>query len=529
MRRKKPTGRKRISTQGFDETRTPSYSLYTMNLTNDKLMAGDWAKGSQGTGEASWLLTGTFFLDYAVPSLCESWELPDDETIIYHIRQGVHFHNKPPVNGREMTAHDVVYSLERLFFDETTYTYGTYPPGNGPISITALDDWTVEIKVPMIQQAPLLFTTGDFNYIVPQDMVEEYGDMTAWENSCGTGPFILTDYVQASSLTFERNPNYWMHNPLHPEDQLPYLDGVKWLIVPDASTSLAAFRTGKLERRGVSDDDEPDLRKNCPELAWLQTLVTTSYDIFMRTDKEPYSDIRVREALAMAIDRPALVEYYYEGNAEILASLVGPFPEFMDVYTPLEELPEETRALFEYNPDRAKELLSEAGYPDGFQTEIITSSESVLPIIKDDWSKIGVELDIQMRTTAVWYTIALRRTHEHMIRSYNSLDKLKINSFEKEQQRNFSMVDDPVYQEMYNESIASMLDDAKFRSIVKDMVPYILSQSWYIPMPVPYYYYAWWPWVKGYGGESTVGYYRSGDYVKYIWIDEDLRKEMTGR
>ena len=134
-----------------------------------------------------------------------------------------------------------------------------------------------------------------------------------------------------------------------------------------------------------------------------------------------------------------------------------------------------------------------------------------------------------MKTTAVWYTMGLRGSHEHMIRSYNSLDKLKINSFEKEQQRNFSKVDDPVYQEMYNESIANMLDDAKFRSIVKEMVPYILSQSWYIPMPVPYYYYAWWPWVKGYGGESTVGYYRAGDYVKYIWIDEDLRREMTGR
>lgn len=515
--------------RGFDEATTPPYSTVTMPLTNDKLISGDWAKGTQGTGEASWLHSATFFYKYAVGSLATSWEIPDDETIIFHIREGVHFQNKPPVNGREMNAHDVVFSLERLYFDDSTYSYATYPEGRGPTSIKALDDWTVEIKVPVATQIPLLFAMGDFNSIVAHEIIDEYGDMRDWENSWGTGPFTITDYVPVSALTFERNPNYWMNDPLHPDNQLPYLDGIKRLIIPDASTTLAAFRTGKLDRRAISWEDEPEIRENNPELKWLQTLATGTAVIYMRLDTDPYTDIRVRRALSMAVDQQSMVDYYYEGNAELHATLVGPFPELGDIYTPLEELPESTRELFDYDLDKARDLLAEAGYPDGFKATIVTSSEGVLPIIKDSWSKIGVDLDIQIKTSAVLYSIQVRRQHEEMIYYGLSNNKVKINTFEKQMTRNLSMADDETYQRLFDESLLTMMDPDKFNPIVKEMVQYIIGQVWYVPLPAPYTYYAWWPWVKSYGGESSVGYFRSGDYTKYVWIDQELREEITGR
>ena len=516
--------------QGFDEISTPNYSTYTQNLTNEELTTGDWAKGPAGTGEASWLIYTTYFPNLEIGSLAESWEIPDEETIIFHIRKGVHFHDKPPVNGRELTADDVVFSFKRVYEVEGAYTGTTYPEGHRPTSITAPDKWTVVMKVPAEEMAPLLFTHTDFIHIVPHEMVEKYGNMEDWEASCGTGPFEMIDYVPMSSITFVRNPSYWGKDPLRPENTLPYLDSVKWLVIPDTSTRISALRTGKIDRLGVGWEDADSIMQTNPELQYMRTLSGMSYDLFMRVDKPelPFDDIRVRRALSMAIDKQTIAEDYYGGNAAVLSSLVGPFKEFMDVYTPLEELPESTRELFEYHPDRAKELLAEAGYPDGFATEIICTSGAadILSIVKADWEKIGVDLELKVRETAVWYMMGLGGKHTEMIYSYQPCDKLKINSFQPEQPRNFSKVNDPRCDELFDLSEANMMDDAKFRSIVKELVQYILGNSWTIPMPVSYSNTMWWPWVKGYHGESTVGYFNNYKYLQYIWLDQELKKEM---
>ena len=518
---------------GFDEASTAHYQTYTTNLTTDELFTGDWAKGPVGTGEASWRLPGVFFPHLEVPCLATGYELPDNETIIFNIRQGVPFQDKPPVNGREMNAHDVVFSMERSFGTPTAYNYSTYTAvGQGPHSITATDDWTVEIKCPPEQQVALLYVTSDCVSVVPPEMAEAWGgSFKDWRSAIGTGPFLLVDYVPMSSITFERNPNYWRTDPLHPENQLPYLDGVKILVIPDNSTRISALRTGKLDFAGVGWEDGDELLESIPELNYARGLGTAGMNIFMKVNDpdKPWSDIRVRRALAMALDQPTIKEQYYGGNAEILTCPVVPIEEFMGMYPALEELPESTRELFEYHPDKARQLMAEAGYPDGFKAEIICTSGSVdiLSIVKANWEEIGVELAIESRESPVWQGIGIFKTYKDMIHFYSgNAVPLKFLLFRPDTYLNIGLIDDEYLNEQYDKLLVNMADWAKVEEILKESYIYALDKCWWIQTPQSYSYSMWWPWVKNYEGVSTVGYWNDYNYFMYMWLDWDLKKEM---
>ena len=99
----------------FDETFGTPATVPTLHITNEELFEGDWAKGPAGTGETTWLYHMMPPPYVITGALAESWEMPDDNTMVFHIRQGVHFHNKPPTNGRELVADDIVFSLKRLW------------------------------------------------------------------------------------------------------------------------------------------------------------------------------------------------------------------------------------------------------------------------------------------------------------------------------------------------------------------------------------------------------------------------------
>ena len=511
------------------------YAIPQLNLTHNELYTGDWAKGSQGTGEASWTISGTYFPHLQVGSLATSWELPDNETIIWHIRQGVRWHDKPPVNGREFNAHDAAFNLNRSFFTPGSFLGDInfrQDKGMGPTSIKALDDWTVEMKVPPEVQMVMLFDASDYIFMQAPEVIEQYGDASDWEVSVGTGPFMLTDYVPVSSSTFERNPNYWMKNPLHPEDQLPYLDGVTILVIPDTATSLAAFRTGKLETRTVDDADWQSLVKNYPDLLWDRETPMSATTIYMKQDNPdlPQTDIRVRKALYYAIDHQSIIDDYYFGEAMMITAPVPDIAEFSSMRTPLEEYPEEVQKHYVYYPEEARQLLAEAGYPDGFEATILTSSEGLLPIIKDMWNKVGVTLNIDMRTSPVVNTMVIGGRFEDMYYGGTSGSiVLKLHYWRPESYLNYSQIDDEVFNEWYKEFKENVHNWDVVSGMLKEMEPRMRGLAYDIYLPAQYYYFMWWPWLKGWYGETTIGYWNSYSQMNYLWIDTDLRKEMTGR
>ena len=526
-----------IDVLGFDEAGTLPYTEMTLPLTHDELLVGDWARGPAGSGEVSWA-SRAFLAKFMVGSLAESYEIPDSQTLIFHIREGVHFALYPPspasklLNGREVTAADVVFTLERLFRGGT-YHVSVATGSFMPESITAPDKWTVVIKVPKDAGMALPYIT-DMAHIVAREVVEEYGDLYDWETSCGTGsgPFILTDYVADSSITFIRNTNHWRKDPLHPQNSLPYVDKVKWLIIPDASTVVSALRTGKLDYTpSIGWETHGELLETNPELQWRSDVTEIPDVIWMRVDREPLDDIRVRQALAMAIDYQLIKDEYYGGNAEILCNWILPTAEYADYFVPLDQLPESARQLYEYHPDKAKQLLAEAGYPDGFTTEVVclSSHVDVLSIIKDYWEKIGVNLEIQVKEYGVWSAIYGRKTHDQMLIRFNTAyQPWKFAPYRPGTGTNAAFVDDKRVNEAY-EAVATAEgkgDYAESARIIREIFPYIVEQAWCIQPPASYYYPTWWPWVKNFHGERSLGHYNYSLPIAYIWLDQDLKQDM---
>lgn len=522
-------------TLGFDEISIQPWNTYSLGLTNEMLLQGDWAKGLTGSGKDSYQQGIPPPIGVRTGAIAESWDMPDDSTLIYHIRKGIRFQNKAPTSGRELTADDVVFSMNRIWNSTTSYLAGSYA-AQKPASITATDKWTVTIKFATDKtlSSNLLSREAmqEMLTIVPRDMVEKFGDMRDWKNSCGTGAYALTEYVAGSSMTFQKNPNYWYKNPLHPNDQLPYLDGVNVLVMVDASTRLAAFRTGKIDiELGLVWQDAKNLLATDSSLKYYRNL-GTAFCAFMRVDQKPFDDIRVRRAMNLAVNKEAIAKDYYGGEAEVLACPFLPTAEHQGLYTPLKELPADTQELYSYNPDKAKQLLADAGYSNGFKTNILVGfMPQEVSVLKSYWDAINVNVTIDIKDYAAWTSLATTRNFQGMVFAYHGMDvPLKFLYERTGAALNWSNLNDPGITDAWTKAYSrdyyldSANDYAKVRKLVKDAGASILGQALWVQFPTPYTYNMWWPWVKGYSGEfrvSTNSYPLS--YLIYPWVDQNMK------
>ncbi len=235
----------------------------------------------------------------------------------------------------------------------------------------------------------------------------------------GTGPFMIYDYARSRSITYARNPNYWGYDERYPKNKLPYVDNVKVLIIPDDATALAALRSGKIDYiEGQKWQTGPALKQTNPELVQSSLLGSASTGgIQIRCDKAPFTDIRVRTALQMAIDLDTIAKTFYGGTTEgIPYGLIGPL--LPDYYTPYTQWPKEVLAGFTYNPEGAKKLLAEAGYPKGFKTNVTAPTNADLDlaqIVKSYFSNIGVEMEIKTMEPTSWRNFAvLSKSHDQL-------------------------------------------------------------------------------------------------------------------
>jgi peptide/nickel transport system substrate-binding protein len=518
---------------GFDAGTMQSIMITETRIMNEPLLIGDWAKGPAGTDQVDWQLGHMGMVSVLTGALAESYELLGDDTIIFHIRPGVHWWNKPPMNGREFTADDAAWSLNREWANPGGWPRGSLPKEEWPISITALDKYTLEIKVPPQAQGKELLFCGWYIQMLPREVVEKYGDMNDWENVVGTGAFMLTDYVASSSLTYSRNPDYWQVDPIHPENQLPYLNSVKLLIISDLSSIQAAFRTGKIDMLGgISIEDFDRFKQTNPELIYSQTFPWIPKYPCGRVDKAelPFKDVRVRQAMNLAVNQQEILDSYYQGQGTMLGYPFVPSKSFADVYVPVEEMPETVRELFEYHPDKAKQLLADAGYPNGFKTKITCTSDQVdfLSILREYLLDVDIDMELDVQEGGAYFGMLKGRTFPEMITGdtypfgYYNMEEVR-----PESMSNPSFWGDDETRAAYDEAKKWLAkDDTKVRQAVKAVVPHILENAWGIWLPVSYEYWMWWPWVQNYHGETNFGHISTHLYRKYIWIDMELKKSM---
>ncbi|MBI2830334.1 MAG: ABC transporter substrate-binding protein, partial [Chloroflexi bacterium] len=520
-------------------------------ITNEAPWAGDWAKGpagGYGSNETTW--DGAFD-KWANKAgyIAESWKFDigaETSSVTWNIRKGVRWALNPNseasrlVNGRELTADDVVFSLKQVITDSRAYIYRAQPELR-VAKITAPDKYTVKIEVPSAIFQSAVSRFGDSLFIVPPEVVQKLGDMNDWKRSVGTGPFILTDFVPAGSATFVRNPNYWMKDPIGPGkgNQLPYLDGIKILMILDRSTLLAALRTGKIDVLSygttITLDDARTIKQTTPQLLSHTVLPSTSPRfINMRVDRAPFNDKRIRRALMMATDFEGIKNKYYAGEAQILSWPIVYNKEYGAAYLGLDdpEMPDSVKELYIYNPEKAKALLKEAGYPNGFKTKLTmrntTEYVDYFSIIKDMWAKAGIELTLDPKELGARKAILGTRNYEMMFDGDSApLSQLYTMVQMRGLGNNFSYIDDPVIEQDYArvQKAAGSLNFDEADRLHKELMKHVLDQAYTIPGVAPSTYYFWWPWLKNYNGEGAVGYFHR-NYYNWVWLDQGLKKSM---
>jgi len=521
----------------------------TVALTNEMTAGGDWAQGPAGTNQVDFLASGYSGISSLRGLLAETWEFPEIGTVVFHIRKGVYWQDIPNsdasalMGGRQFTADDLIFNLTRYRDDPKSTKPASQPGVYKEMTVEKLDEWMVKVRSPIDPWTGFVFHCLGYAPHYAPEVIQKYGDASDWRNAVGTGPFMLTDYVKSASATLLKNPKYWDTDPVGPGkgNQLPYVDSVKLLIITDASTRMAAIRTAKADWvTNVLLEDAKSLQGTTPELKYLRRLTDRPWLICMQTAKTdlPFSNVKVRQALTMAIDFNAIKDDYFLGEAQILNFPQGPHKGLEQTFIPLDQLPASARALYEYTVDRAKQLLSEAGYAQGFTAKITTRSVpgqiDYLSLIKDMWAKIGVTLEIDPRDSGAF--TGLVKTYDQMLfdQTFPTTNTYAdLTCFRGETYPSRSNVEDAHVREVYAEMKKNYLvNQPKVDELFKGLFPYLVEQAYYIEQPTPYVYSFWWPWIKNYHGEVNINYtgWDPGgiSWTTFVWLDQDARKLKTG-
>lgn len=495
----------------------------------ETLLEGDLSRGPGGTNEFNFSTAVGVPDALVIGNLATNWEQPDPLTIIFHIRHGVMWQGKKGVmEARELTASDVAFSFNRMLASPKVSKAYTDFIG----SVTAPDKYTVVFSLKEFQG--IWKNRIGYYYptlVYPPELVK--AGIQEWRNAVGTGPFMLKDYVQAASVTYEKNPNYWNTTTINGKEyRLPFVDRLEALLIMDESTRLAALRTAKCDlAEVVSFKYKETLAQTNPELLRLRILYDTDLLVGMRTDTPPFGDIKVRRALSMAIDRQALTKTIYGGEAEILSF---PYPSTWPetLYTPLEKLDKSVQDQFGYNPERSKQLLADAGYPNGFQTEMIVrpSEIDMASVIVSYWKNVGIDCKLETRDPTTHLSIMSNHGHKQMMLFGKSVgcafEPILSTAVAPPATYNVSMVDDPYLNALYKKALGTA-DETERERLCKEMFGYFHQQCFYIVLPNPYVYRYFWPWVKNYHGENNVRSSTAGPVYARIWLDLNLKEKIT--
>jgi peptide/nickel transport system substrate-binding protein len=434
-----------------------------------------------------------------LPDLAERWEYTDDKTAVFYLRKGVKFHNKPPVNGRELKAQDVKYSLERFATKS-----GFRARFDDVERIEAVDDYTVKIvtKHPF---APLLaqLASPSHNMILPKEAEEQYGDFNKAEAAIGTGPFILERYERGVKLVFKRNPDFYMKG-------LPYVDGIEWQVTPDAAARVSLLRAGKVDfvhTTGLLAGEEAvPLQRTNPDLKYYKYQSLNWGMFYMRTDQPPFNDIRVRRALSLAINRQAWLDALEFGEGCLNT---GPLPCALTEWKldAKEMDPAQARYLIGFDREEAKRLLAEAGHPKGFSTPLYhhpgytTPWPSRYELAVDELSKVGIQAELKPQEYGDYISTTYLGKFDKLamgpVTPFLEVDDFLYGVFYPGQPNNRGHVNDPALNEML---IAQRreLDPEKRKQIVHNLQRYLADKAYYVYVPIGLSYHVYQPHLKGF-------------------------------
>ena len=407
-----------------------------------------------------------------IPDLAEGWEVsPDGKTYTFYLKRGVRFHH-----GKPFKAEDVKASFERIIWPPRGVVSLRREAFAAVDGIETPDDYTVKFVLKRPSPSLLPNIAQGWNAIFPKDLLDAKGDMKS--EIVGTGPFKLKQYVRGVSIELVKNPDY--HVPGR-----PYLDGIKFYIIPDPNTAMSALLTGEILifRPYFVPDLTPITGQAASQIAIERTVGTLSRVVYLNARVKPWDDPRVRLAASLAIDRDEAVKVLTKENGAV-GSMMHPGGSWALPEDELRRIPG-----FGRNKDQerqeARRLLAEAGYPNGFKTKILARKgagwEDQAVFVKDQWAKVGIDATLDVQELAVRTDRLNRRDFEVEASggyavSLDDPDLVFGQSWTCNAARNYSNACDPELDAMFEQQSATT-DSQRRRALVLDMQRRALQQN----------------------------------------------------
>ncbi|SEN56105.1 ABC transporter substrate-binding protein [Lihuaxuella thermophila] len=335
------------------------------------------------------------------PGLAESWETSKDGLVwTFKLRQGIKFHDGTPFN-----AEAVAYNFNRWMdkshpehkggeFPYYGYMFGGYKGDKGHVikSVTAVDEYTVKFEL-NFPQGPFLSNLAMPVFGIASPTAVKKDPVQFNQNPVGTGPFKFKNWKKNDSITLEKNKDYWQKG-------YPKLDRLIFKSIPDNSARFTALQSGDIDMMdGLNPDDVKLVESNKQLQLFKQAGMNVAY-LALNTEKKPLDHPKVRQALNHAVNKEGIIKSFY---ADLAVPAVNPMPDIIWGYN--KEIKD-----YEYDLDKAKQLLAEAGYPNGFEIEFYAMTEprpympngkKVAEYMAADFEKIGVKTKI---VTYDWQT-----------------------------------------------------------------------------------------------------------------------------
>jgi peptide/nickel transport system substrate-binding protein len=437
--------------------------------------------------------------------LAQSWEQPDGVTYIFKLHQGVKFHNFPPVNGREVTAEDVVKSYDRQIKERVGATF------LGPVDrYQAVDKYTLRLTLKQPDADFLEVHADTHNRIIPIETVDLKGDLKEGP-IIGSGPWIHETWLRDDRSTMLRNPDYFMKG-------VPYVDRLEFQRVRDAQTQLAIFRSGQSANSppGFTRRDLDPIKRDNPGIVYhtFRSSTGSGLQLVLNITRPPYNDKRVRHAISKAIDRQAVIDTVYDGAGFLTAGLSLPDLDW--------SLPEaELKTAFRRDVEGAKRLLAEAGYPNGFDGETFFLN------LQQPWVDSAELVNAQLREAGIRMTLKpadaqIIVQQVHIAGDFQTYfgtgnppfitNAMLYNQHHSSRPNAWSGIRDPKLDELIDRQVGQRNAEERKR-ILLEVQRYLLDSAHQLMVFGFENTSAFWPWAK-----DAISGYPSGESDNYTWI-----------
>lgn len=410
------------------------------------------------------------------PCLAESWEMPDETTIIFHLRDNVYFHN-----GEKFTSEDVIYTINRAKTGSATKTqFSDIDEAN----TKAIDELTVEMKLHQPSSAVLNYLSMGRGYILNKKAMEEMGEDAYGRAPVGTGPYMFTEWVSGDHIKVTKNDSYWGENP--------GMENVTYRFISDSSVRSIELESGGVDIiYTVGPEDYARLDEN-PHIVALSGPGYTHEILQMSMEAEEFSDIRIREAMNIALDTTAIVKAVYGDLAMAADSVISSEVFAHKAVGPIKQ-----------DIERAKQLVIEAGYPNGFECEITVPDDrqtlNMLEIAQAMWKEAGINVTIT--------TYDLATIRERNVAKLTRFGRTRFFAGSGDPDHAMSIwaigyagglnCNDPHIQELLDAGRAEY-DNQKRKEIYGELQEYCWNTYYSVPMAFPYISYAHGDYVKGF-------------------------------